>query len=406
MLIAALVAIVGCRPASPPARGAIRIHAANALDGRGGILHDVDIVVANDRIVAIEPHRSEPPTYELARFTVLPGLIDVHEHIGWHFNAKGRIHTDDDGETKDDWIRAAQANARAVLNAGFTTIESPGDPLDAAAREAIQKEGLPSPRFLTSLEPLGDDLNQPVADLRRLVHERKSQGADFIKLFASKSIRDGGTASMTEEQLEAACSEAKAVGLRAMVHAHAVEAMQRAIKAGCNEIEHGFFVDDATLRLMADRGVYYDPQCALILQNYIDNKDKFVGVGNFTEAGFAAMEGQKPRIIDNFKRALATPGLKIVFGTDANAGAHGRNAEDLICRIQQGGQRPMDAVISATSLAAESMGMHDRIGSIAPGLAADIIALDGDPLADATAFRRVVFVMKGGRVVRNVASVH
>ncbi|HLG04606.1 MAG TPA: PQQ-binding-like beta-propeller repeat protein, partial [Gemmatimonadales bacterium] len=140
---------------------------------------------------------------------------------------------------------------------------------------------------------------------------------------------------------------------------------------------------------------------ALVFRNYLyDNRPRFEGIGNYNADGFAAMERAIPLALAAFKLALATPGLKVVFGTDAVAGSHGRNAEDLVCRVRAGGQRPMDAIIAATSLNAEALGLAHRIGSIAPGLEADLIAVDGDPATDITALQRVRFVMKGGTVYR------
>jgi imidazolonepropionase-like amidohydrolase len=397
LLLTLLTVVAGCQAAP------IRIRAGHLLDGRGGELRDVTIVVRGDRITAVEQGDKRPAKYDLSRLTVLPGLIDVHEHLGWHFTDKGRLHTEKDGESAEDGRRAQAANALAALNAGFTTVQSPGDPEDAALRATIAKGTIPGPRLLTSLEPLGDDVdgfNATPEELRRQVRERKAQGADLIKLFASKSIRTGGGPTLTQAQVDAVCSEAKAVGLRVIVHAHSVEAIKRAVAGGCSQIEHGAFADDETLKLMADHGVYFDPQCSLLYRNYLENKAKYFGIGNYNEEGFAAMERALVTVLATFKKALATPGLRIVFGTDAVAGAHGRNAEDLLCRIQDGGQPPMAAVISATSLAAESLGLADRLGAIAPGMVGDLIAVDGDPLTDATALRRVVFVMKGGRVLR------
>jgi imidazolonepropionase-like amidohydrolase len=224
-----------------------------------------------------------------------------------------------------------------------------------------------------------------------------------VKIFASKSIRDGGAATWSQEQLDAACGEAKAAGLRTLVHAHSAEAIRRAVLAGCTQIEHGVFADEATLQLMAERGVWFDPQCSLIFRNYLDNRSRYLGIGNYNDAGFAAMERAVPLAIATFRRATATRGLNVVFGTDAVAGAHGRNAEDLVCRVAEGGQPPMAAIVSATSLAARSLGLGDRIGTLAPGLEADLIAVAGDPAKDITALRHVVFVMKGGRVYRNIA---
>jgi imidazolonepropionase-like amidohydrolase len=177
--------------------------------------------------------------------------------------------------------------------------------------------------------------------------------------------------------------------------------MQRAAAAGCTTIEHGALADDAALRALAERGLYFDPNVHLVFQNYFDNKARFLGDGNYTEEGFAKMREAATAMPGVFRSALATPGLKVVFGTDAVAGAHGRNWEELVFRVQQGGQDPMAAIVSATSLAAESLGLAGTLGSIAPGMEADLIAIDGDPRRDITALRRVVFVMRGGRIYRN-----
>jgi hypothetical protein len=140
---------------------------------------------------------------------------------------------------------------------------------------------------------------------------------------------------------------------------------------------------------MAGRGTYFDPHIGLLLQHYLDNKSKFLGIGNYTEEGFAHMEKAIPTALAGFKRALAHPDLKIVFGTDAVAGAHGRNVEELIYRVQKGGQAPLEALKSITSLAAESLSLQGEIGSLAPGLEADLIGVEGNPAEDITALRRV-----------------
>ncbi|HXB57638.1 MAG TPA: amidohydrolase family protein [Vicinamibacteria bacterium] len=389
-----------------PAAGQERttIQADRVLDGRGGVLRNLKIVVEGGRIAALEPNRGAPGksgrVYDLSRFTVLPGLIDVHNHIGWYFNAKDRLHTENDGESGAQAALAAAANAYVTLTAGFTTVQSVGSPEDADLRDAINRRGLPGPRVLTSLEPLDAKTGFP-DDLRRAVRDRKAQGADLVKIFASKSIREGGGPTMTQEQLDAACGEAKALGLRTLVHAHSAEAIRRAALAGCTQVEHGALADDEALKLMAERGVYFDPQCGLIFQNYLENKAKYLGIENYTEEGFAAMERAVPLAVATFRRAIATKGLRVIFGTDAVAGAHGRNAEELVCRVREAGQTPADAIVSATSSAAESIGLGDRIGRLAPGMEADLVAVEGDPLLDITALRRVVFVMKGGRVYRN-----
>jgi imidazolonepropionase-like amidohydrolase len=152
---------------------------------------------------------------------------------------------------------------------------------------------------------------------------------------------------------------------------------------------------------MAQQGTYFSPQCGLVFRNYLGNKRYFEGIGNYNAEGFAAMEKAIPLAVDVIKRASRTPKLKLVWGTDAVAGAHGHNVDDLICRVNEGGQPAADALVSATSRAAESLGLGRQIGAVAPGLEADIIAVRGNPLSDITALKRVSFVMKGGTVVRH-----
>jgi imidazolonepropionase-like amidohydrolase len=383
--------------------GTVTIRADHVLDGRGG-RRDVPvvIVVREGRIVSIEPERGSraPVSYDLSGRTVLPGLIDAHAHVAWTFNAEGRLHTEKDGEPPEATALARAANLWTTLVAGFTTVQSPGSPEDRFLKDAVARRGLPGPRILTSLEPL-DDARVPPDRLRELVRQRQAEGADLIKIFASKSIREGGAQTMSREQLDAACGEATRLGLRTLVHAHSPESMMAAALAGCTQVEHGIFATSEALAVLAERGTYFDPQCCLVFRNYLDNKPRFLGIGNYTEEGFAAMQRGLSLAPETFKRALATPGLKVVFGTDAVAGADGRNAEELVCRVRDGGQPPSDAIVSATSLAARAMGLEKEIGSLAPGLSADIVAVDGDPLRDVTALSRVVFVMKGGIVYRN-----
>src|SRR5262249_15486656 len=193
--------------------------------------------------------------------------------------------------------------------------------------------------------------------------------------------------------------EAKALALRAVVHAHASSGARAAVLAGCASIEHGSLIDDATMKLIAERGVFFDPNF-LVLHNYLENKPKFLGIGNYTESGFAFMQKGIPLVADVMRKAIFL-NVKIVFGTDAVAGIHGRNYEEFIYRVKDGGQRPMDALVSANSLAAESLNLGTEIGSIAAGMQADLIAVRGNPLEDITAVRNVVFVMKGGKVYKN-----
>ena len=154
---------------------------------------------------------------------------------------------------------------------------------------------------------------------------------------------------------------------------------------------------------MASRDTYFEPNIGLVSQNYLENKPRFFGIGNFDEAGFKFTEDGIPLKLSMFKMALKHKDLKIIMGTDAGAGGHGQNAREIVYRVQVGGQAAMDAIIAATSLNAAAVGLQDRIGSLAPGMEADLIAVDGDPLTDITALQRVAVVIKGGKVYRNVA---
>jgi len=380
------------------------IRAGRVLDGTGRTIPNATVVVRGTRIVSVGPNATVPPgarMYDLSTLTLLPGLIDAHDHLAWHFNPQGRYHQGrEDGETEFEGALAIAGNANATLRGGITTSQSLGSPEDKPLRAAIAADQIPGPRLLTSLTPLSERSGGPDT-LRQLVRQRKDEGADVIKLFASKSIREGGAQTMTDEQLIAACGEAKAVGLRSVVHAHSAESMRAAAMAGCSQIEHGVFATPEVLKLLAERKVYFDPQVCLVFRNYLDNRAKYQGIGNYNDSGFASMERALPLAAKMFRQAIATPGLNVVYGTDAVAGAHGRNVEELVCRVRDGGQKPMDAITSATSLNAQALGMADSLGSVAPGKLADLIAVQGDPSRDIEALRRVVFVMKNGRVYRN-----
>ena len=398
--VVAVIAILVIATCAFAQEHAVVLRAGTIIDGTGHVLHDVGIVIDGGKITRIGPPSQWPPSakvYDLSQFTVLPGWIDTHVHIAWHFGSDGRAETR--GETPQQGAYAAEANAWATLRAGFTTVQSLGAPEDKPLRDAINAGEIPGPRILTALRPISDDRLTP-EQLRAWVDEQKKNGADVIKIFASRSIRDGGGQTMSDEQLAAACGEAKAQGLRSVVHAYKT-AIRAAVLAGCTTIEHGTFATDDDLKLMAEHGTWFDPQVRLVIQNYLDHKQNFLGIGNYTEEGFKQMQEALPLNADLFRRALKAPGLKIIFGTDAVAGAHGHNAEEFIYRVKDAGEEPGRTMTAATSLAAESLGLGDKIGRIAVGYEADIIALDGNPLTDITAVRRVVFVMKGGMVIKN-----
>jgi len=408
--------VCACGPAAPAAEpspaeaestgggdGRVVLAGARVLDGRGGVQEDQDIVVQGGQIVEIVPSGQGQGAvrYDLSDKTIMPGLIDTHVHIGWHFDeATGKTHSGAVEETPEESALYAAQNAWETLMGGVTTVQSLGAEVDIPVRDFINQGRIPGPRILTSITAVSERTGTP-NQIRAHVNAMADQGADVIKIFASGSIRDGGKPTLSQEQLSAACGTASERGLRSFVHAYDPEVVKRVIAAKCTGVEHGSLLDLPTLQLMADAGIYFDPNIDLVLRNYFENAEHFVGVGNYTEEGFEQMRNAVPLSLRVFQEGLTVPGLKMVFGTDAVAGSHGRNYQELVYRINEGGQDPMDAIVSATSLAAEELGLEGHIGALAPGMDADIIALDGNPLQDADALGRVTFVMRAGTVYKN-----
>jgi imidazolonepropionase-like amidohydrolase len=401
--ITALVAgvLTGIAPLASAQTDAVTIRGAAALDGRGASIPDATIVVRGGRIVSVDRSATGAPTYDLRRLTLLPGLVDTHVHIDTHFGKDGRATSQ--GETPQQSMLYSAENAYVTLMSGFTTVQSIGSPSDADLRAAIARGVIPGPRLLTSIRPVNENTGTPDA-IRAFVRKVKEDGADLVKMFASKSSREGGGQTMSDQQIQAACAAAKAEGLRSWVHAHSPSSIRAAALAGCTAVTHGSQATDAELRLMQQHGTWFEPNIGLVSQNYLENKARYLGIGNFNEEGFAFTEKGIPMKREMFKRALMVNGLKLIMGTDAGAGAHGRSAEEIIYRVQVAGQPAAAAIADATSHNAMALGLGDKIGALAPGLEADIIAVDGDPLKDVTALRRVVFVMRGGKVYKNVAA--
>ncbi len=388
-------------PAILSAQARIVIRAGRLLDGKGGVQQNVALVVEGSRITRItrgDDTTTGPITYDLQQLTLMPGMIDTHVHIDSHFGHDGRIPTE--MESQLDRVVAAGQNAEITLRSGFTTVQSVGAPPDVELRYGIGHGDFLGPRVLTSVSQLTDSKLTPT-QIRAWVRTMVARGADVIKIFASKSIREGGAQTLTDAQIRAACDEARRAGKRTWVHAHSISAARAATLAGCTTIAHGSQLTDREFTLMAQHGTYFEPNIGLVSQNYLENKQRYLGTGDYTEEGFKKTEEGIALKLAMFKHAIQHKDLKIIMGTDATAGAHGQNAREIIYRVQVGGQPAMDAIVAATSLNAEALGLADRIGSIAPGMEADVIAVEGDPIADITALQHVVFVMKGGRVYRN-----
>src|SRR3954471_10332568 len=259
----------------------ITVHSTHVLDGRGADLGEATIIVENGKISRVDRGASGAATYDLGSATLMPGLIDAHVHLNWYFNRQGRYHSGNDGDTPAQSLMAMLENGDATLRSGITTIQSPGAAVDTLLRQWYGASTLPGPRVLTSLNPISPNTTTPDSVLREQVRQRKAQGADLIKIFASASIREGGTPTVTQTQMTALCGEANSLGLRTIVHAHSSESVRMSILAGCTQIEHGVFTTDADLRLMAEKGSYLGPHIALVFQNSLGNRAKYEGIGNF-----------------------------------------------------------------------------------------------------------------------------
>lgn len=377
--------------------GVLVVSASRVLDGRGGVLENHGVVVEGGEIAAVVGEADLPADARRMHFeggTILPGLIDTHVHLSWHFGEDGKLAR---GDAPEVTALHAVENGVKMLRAGFTTVQSLGNAVDGPVRDAVNRGVVPGPRILTSMGQLSartGGAEELVAEVNRLA----DAGADAIKIFASESIRVGGGPTLSQEELDAACGAAGERGLRTLVHAHGPESASRASRAGCTTIEHGALLDQETLDLLAANGTFYDPNTYLIFANYFENQERYLGIGNYTAEGFRQMEAGAERAMETFRAALETEGLKIVFGTDAVAGAHGQNLREAVARVEQGGQAPAEVIVGLTSLAAESLGLGDEIGTLAAGYAADLIVVEGDPTEAIEALGNLRLVMTAGEV--------
>ncbi len=389
LLLACTIVAAVSVPAQAPLP--ITIRADRVLDGRGGAWENGVIEIAGSKITKIE-QRSGPVTYDLGKVTALPGLIDVHVHIiaGATSDQPGELR---DAQTAELW----QKNFRATLMAGFTTVQSVGDAPDKAVREAIAAGFIIGPRLLSSLGQVHPGNRSP-DELRAEVRKLKSEGADLIKLYGSGSGVPGSRANnVTLEQMTAICGEARIQGLRCVVHAHPPDAIINAVKAGATQIEHGGWADDEAIKAMAAANVLYDPTMS-VMPTLLEHKTELLRTGRIDASRVAQAEEMLPQKRSIFQKALAA-GLRMPNGSDLGA-FHGENAREIVVRVEAG-QKPMDAIIGATSLAAESLGLGKTLGTLAPGYQADIIAVAGNPLEDISVLRNVTFVMKGGQIYKH-----
>jgi imidazolonepropionase-like amidohydrolase len=410
-----------------PAPQATWIHAGRLLDNPGSAPRGPSTIVVRDGKVAeirdgLVPAEAGAKLVDLSRATVLPGLIDMHVHLlgigGDPLRARlTRLNT----EPQDEVLIGA-GNARATLMAGFTTVRDlGGDPRGIRAlRDAIDRGDVPGPTVINAGAPIsvsgghGDRLNglaEPFAhavaetadntcdgpdDCRRAVRRQVGLGAQVIKFMATggvlSNVSGGLGRAMQPEEMRAVIETAHNLGRKVAAHSHAKEGTAAAVEAGVDTIDHGTFLDDATIRLMKARGTWLVPTMiapATALQQARAGLLPPATVPKAEEAAAAAKESHR--------KAIAA-GVRIAFGTDTGVSRHGDNAKEFALMVEAG-MTPGQAIKAATVNAAEAL---DRpgLGRIAPGLAADIIAVDGDPLADVRQLEDIDFVMKGGRIVK------
>ena len=402
------------------------IHAGRIIDGRSDrAATDMTLRIADGQIAAIESGFTNPGAgdnvVDLRDQTVLPGLMDMHVHLTGQYSADSRLR----GFTLNqaDLALDAAKYAKRTLDAGFTVVRNLGDSFNVtvALRNAIAAGDVPGPMIVTAAKSLsstgghGDPTNgwamhlvaepamenvivNSVEDARRAVRQRYKDGADWIKITATGGVlsvaKSGQNPQFTDDELEAIVSIAADYGLRVAAHAHGTEGMKRAVEAGVASIEHGTYMDRDVMRLMKDRGTYYVP--TIMAGNWVAEKSAIDGF--FPELVRPKAAAIGPLIKQTFADAYRF-GVPIVFGTDTGVSPHGDNAQEFALMVEAG-MPPMEAIQSATGVAADFLGIADSHGSLEVGKQADVIAVPGNPLDDITVMEQVSFVMKGGKIHR------
>ncbi|MGH9754466.1 MAG: amidohydrolase family protein [Blastocatellia bacterium] len=402
----------------------VAIKAGRLIDTKtGAVTNDAFILIEGDKITAVGPNVTVPAGTEVIDLkdkTVLPSLIDCHTHMTFQ---PGNYYEDIFRKSPIDVAVTAHVYAKRTLEAGFTTVRDvgAGEFIDVALRNAINRGDVIGPRMQVATLTVGatgghGDLNgfspylkfgsfsglaDGVDEIRKLIRFEVKYGADLIKMIATAGVlseeESVGAPQFSQEEMNAVVEEARMWGRRVAAHAHGAEGIKRALRAGVTSIEHGSFIDDEGIRLMKERGAY------LVADIY---NDDYI-LAEFGKLGYPEKIIEKERMVgrtqrENFQKA-ARQGVKIAYGTDAGVYPHGWNGKQFAHMVKWG-LTPIQAIQAATVNAADLLGWNDKVGVIAPGAFADIIAVDGDPLKDVTELERVKFVIKGGVVYKMPAA--
>jgi len=409
------------------AYGDTLIHAGKVIDGISvAVIENVTLRIKESKIQKIEAGFIDPDPndtlIDLRDQTVLPGLIDTHVHLTGEYNENSRLKRFISNEA--DYALDSALYAKKTLEAGFTVVRNLGDTYNVtiALNKAIKSNKVPGPMIFTAGKTLsstgghGDPTNgwakiimgdpgpnegivNGIEDARKAVRQRYKDGADWIKITATGGVlsvaKSGENPQFTDDELTAIVETAKDYGMRVAAHAHGSEGMKRAVLAGVASVEHGTYMNREIMDLMIDRGTYYVP--TLLASDWVAEKAEIDGFFPELVRPKAAEIG--PVALGTFTDAY-NYGVPIVFGTDTGVSAHGDNAQEFALMVQ-GGMPEMEAIQSATSVAAKFLGIENTHGSIEIGKQADLISVAKDPLRDISSLENINFVMKAGLIYKN-----